>query len=125
MTNDDILKIAMEQSAFDANCQSSDFMADYNVIVYSKKNPEARKYIELPFICDLISYGTNIVASIDSKYEDIVRKYIDTYSVEHCFETPNMHVLNREFMKHNMKVCFMAEYFLPDINNLSSIKCKY
>ena len=43
------------------------------------KNPGARRYLELPFVCDLISYGTNIVASVDRKYETIVRNYIEKY----------------------------------------------
>ena len=38
-----------------------------NVIAYSKKNPAARRYLELPLACNLISYGNNVVASIESK----------------------------------------------------------
>ena len=98
MTNNDILQIAMGQSAIDANCAPEDFRKKKNILVPSAKNPKARKYLELPFVCNLISYGSNIVASIDKNYEDIVRAYIDKYPVEHCFETPNMHVLWHESM---------------------------
>jgi len=28
-------------------------------------------------------------------------------------------------MKHNMQVCFMAEYFLPDVNAIPDIDCGY
>lgn len=125
MTNQDILKIAMEQSAIDANCRVEDFMRNDNVIVESVKNTGARKYLQLPLPCNLISYGTNIVASIDMQYKQIVESYINTYSIEHCFETPNMHVLNEAFEKHGMQTCFMAEYFLPDVNNLSPLNCQY
>jgi len=125
MTNREILRIAMAQSAADANCAAGDFEQDRSIIVPSVPNPRARKYLELPFICNLISYGTNIVASIDMQYEDIVRKYIDSYPPEHCFETPNLQVLNSAFMGHDMQVCFMAEYFLPDLDALTQIKCKY
>ena len=76
-------------------------------------------------MCDLISYGTNIVASVDRKYETIVRNYIEKYPVEHCFETPDLHVLNEAFLEHGMKVCFMAEYFLPDVNQLRKLPCRY
>ena len=76
-------------------------------------------------MCDLISYGTNIVASVDRKYETIVRNYIEKYPVEHCFETPDLHVLNEAFLEHGMKVCFMAEYFLPDMNQLRKLPCRY
>lgn len=88
-----ILEIAMEQSAIDASCQASDFTRLDNVIVKSKSSLKARKYLQLPFICNLISYGTNIVASIDMQYRDIVEKYINKYSVAQCFETPSMQVI--------------------------------
>lgn len=120
-----ILDIAMEQSAIDANCKASDFARFDNVIVESKSSPKARKYLELPFICNLISYGTNIVASIDMQYKYIVEKYINKYSVSQCFETPSMQVINEAFKKHNMQVCFMAEYFLPDINAIPKLSCDY
>ncbi|MGL4572839.1 MAG: GNAT family N-acetyltransferase [Clostridium sp.] len=125
MTNKDILEIAMKQSAIDANCKIDDFKASGSVIVESIKNSNARRYLESPIACNLISYGQNIVASIQMEYKDIVENYIRKYQVEHCFETPNMHVLNNEFEKYGMQVCFMAEYFLPDINELSVQKCKY
>ena len=125
MTNQDILQIAMRQSAVDANCRAEDFTREENVVVTSVKNPGARRYLELPFVCDLISYGTNIVASVDRKYETIVRNYIEKYPVEHCFETPDLHVLNEAFLEPGMKVCFMAEYFLPDVNQLRKLPCRY
>lgn len=125
MTNEEILETAMRQSAIDANCKAEDFKSSKNVIVQSVKNQNARKYLELPLACNLISYGNNIVASIDMKYKDIVESYINKYDTEHCFETPNMQVLNTEFMKHGLQVCFMAEYFLPDINVLNPQPCEY
>lgn len=124
-TNESILHIAMSQSAIDANCAAKDFIKDKNVIVISAANPFARKYLELPFSCNLISYGNNIVASVDAKYRDIVSQYINRFSAEHCFETPNLHILNDEMQKYNLRVCFMAEYFLPDLNYLIVQDCPY
>ncbi len=123
MTNKDILKIAMAQSAIDANCKPEDFEKNENVIVQSLKNPDARRYLELPFSCNLISYGTNIVASVDINYRQIVEDYLSGYPIEHCFETPNMHVLSEAFKSRHLQICFMAEYFLPDINALSVLDC--
>lgn len=125
MTNGEILETAMRQSAIDANCHTDDFKKNDHVIVSSAKHPGARKYLQLPFACSLISYGTNIVASIDMQYRDIVDRYIHKYPVEHCFETPHMHVLNKEFEKYDMQVCRMAEYFLPDIDKIPVITCEY
>ncbi len=124
-TNKDILDIAMKQSAIDAGCDAGDFMSGQNIVVLSKKNAEARKYLELPFACNLISYGNNIVASVREEYKDIVLSYINSFPVEHCFETPNMHVLNDALQEKNHRVCFMAEYFLPDLDSLHKLECPY
>lgn len=125
MTNQEILRIAMCQSAIDANCCAEDFCQSQNKIVLSADHPNARKYLTLPFYCNLISYGNNIVASVNEEIADVVKKYINQYPVEHCFETPNMHVLNDELQKRGMRICFMVEYFLPDINVLTAKSCDY
>ena len=125
MTNREIWDIAMKQSAIDANCDKNDFIRKENIITASAKDPGARKYLQFPIPCMLITYGTNIVASIDMEYKDIVERYIEKYPIEHCFETPNLHVLNKEFEKHDMRVCFMAEYFLPDMDKIPDLKCEY
>lgn len=125
MTNEEIFKIAMSQSAIDSNCEAEDFRKTENVIVISSTNENARKYLELPFDCNLVSYGNNIVASVDPEIRDIVSDYINKYSIEHCFETPNMHVLNDELQKKGKRVCFMAEYFLPDMNVIKELPCNY
>lgn len=125
LTNKEILHIAMKQSATDLNCSERDFLDEENKIVVSSKNPGARRYLTLPFDCNFVSYGNNIVASINEEYREIVDAYIRKYPIEHCFETPNIHVLNDEFQKYGMRVCFMAEYFLPDIRLLKELDCTY
>lgn len=79
MTNKDILNTAMKQSAIDLNCHVNDFLSAENKIVYSQQNDSARKYLELPFDCNLVSYGNNIVASVRPGIEDIVKDYITKY----------------------------------------------
>lgn len=100
--------MAMEQSAIDLNCDWTDFLEKDNKIVYSKERKGARKYLQLPFSCNLVSYGNNIVASVNEETEAIVRAYISKYAAEHCFETPNMHVLNEQLQKLGQKICFMG-----------------
>ena len=124
-TNKELLRIAMEQSAMDANCDVTDFVSKQNVVVISKENKNARKYLKLPLPCNLISYGNNIVASVREGYKEIVMSYINRYSIEHCFETPNMHVLNDALQKDKIRICFMAEYFLPDLDCLRELECGY
>lgn len=125
MRNKDIIEIAMQQSAIDSNCSMDDFMRTDNKIVLSEKNPDARRYLKLPFHCDLTSYGNNIVASVSEELKEIVGKYIEKYPVEHCFETPNLLVLIEKLKPFDLNVCFMAEYFLPDMNSLKRLSCGY
>lgn len=125
MTNQEIMQIAMQQSACDVNCESADFLREDNIVVLSKADENARRYLTLPFECDLISYGNNIVASVREDLADIVWRYIQKYPVEHCFETPNMHVLNDALQEKGLRICFMAEYFLPDVAALKELPCEY
>lgn len=125
MTNKDILNIAMRQSAVDLSCSADDFLSDKNRVIISQKNDGARKYLELPFECNLVSYGNNIVASVRSDVSETVNKYINKYPIEHCFETPNMNVLSEKLSAYGLKICFMAEYFLPDLSVLKKLPCKY
>lgn len=125
ITNEMIRQIAMHQSAIDSNCAVEDFTRNENVITISKENKDARKYLKLPHVCDLTSYGDNIVATVSEEYKEIVEQYINKYSVAHCFETPNMHVLNDAFQRAGYRVCFMAEYFLPDVRHLQALPCEY
>ena len=120
MNNKDILKIAMEQSAVDLCANAGDFEKNSNVVVISHENDGARKYLKLPFSCQLVSYGNNVVASVSPEFREITESYINTYPTEHLFETPNMHVLNEALAKFGQKICFMAEYFLPDVDVLHS-----
>ncbi|HZK34768.1 MAG TPA: GNAT family N-acetyltransferase [Bacillota bacterium] len=125
MTNDEVLKIAMAQSAIDQNCKAEDFCSSENIVVSSLANEGARKYLTLPFFCNLVSYGNNIVASLNPELVELVDGYINTYSIEHCFEPPNIYVLNEGLEKRGLRVCFMAEYFLPDMSMLKSLPCQY
>ena len=125
MTNQEILKIAMEQSARDLSAEAKDFEREENVIVLSKENAAARKYLSLPFSCQIVSYGTNAVASVLPEYREIAENYINKYAVAHLFETPNLHVLNEALMAKGQKICFMAEYFLPDVEALRPLDCPY
>ncbi len=125
MTNEEILSIAIRQSAIDLSCEAIDFTLQENKVVFSKPNALARKYLELPFECQLVTYGNNIVASVQPALANAVSGYINKYAVEHCFETPNMNVLSDILANYGLKICFMAEYFLPDVTLLKKLPCNY
>lgn len=125
MTNQQILQTAMRQSALDINCSAQDFLQDHHVIVKSGVGPDARKYYKEPIACNLVSYGNNIVASVRDEYREIVEEYIGKFEFYHCFETPNMHWLNERLLEKGQKICFMAEYYLPDVEHLRALPCAY
>ena len=115
----------MEQSAADLGCKAEDFISDKNVIVPLKMGSNAKRYYKLPIGCNLISYGSNVVAAVTDEVADIVTEYISRFEFYHCFETPNMHWLNEKLLPKGLMTCFMAEYYLPDVNRLTSLPCSY
>ncbi len=125
MTNQDILRTALEQSAIDCNCDPADFLSGENKIVLSRADGRARAYLPLPFECDLVSYGNGIVAQVSPRTRDAVAWYIGKYEAAHCFESPNVIALNEKLAAFSLKVCYMAEYFLPDVNLVRELPCDY
>lgn len=125
MTNADILQIALQQSAIDLNCRPEDFFKDTPVVVRSMPAPDARRYLKLPFDCNLVTYGSNIVASVSARTEKIVREYIFSDRVERCFGTPNMHRLDEQLYPMGLRTRHMAEYFLPDVQAIPNLTCGY
>lgn len=123
--NREIITIAMKQSALDINAEYTDFLKETNVIVKSGVGSFARKYYKEPIACNFVSYGNNIVASVRDEYRETAEEYLNKFEFYHCFETPNMHWLEERMEKLGQKICFMAEYFLPDINKLSRLSCVY
>lgn len=125
MTNREILEAAVRQSAVDLGCAEEDLLSSVNKVVTSRPHPDARKYLQLPFFCNLVSYGTNVVAAVDERVSDFVLRYLNRFRAAHCFETPQLHLLSAEFAKYGQTICFMAEYFLPDRTVLKELLCPY
>lgn len=125
MTNNDVLKIAIEQSAEDIGCKAEDFLVDENRIVPLKLGANAKKYYKLPIGCIFISYGNNVVAAAGDETFEIVKEYLSKFEFYHCFETPNIRWLNERIEPLGLTVCFMAEYYLPDLNRLTELPCEY
>ena len=121
MINKDILRIAMKQSAEDIGCKAEDFLKSENVTVPFRLGKNARKYYKEPITCNLVSYGSNIVAASSEETAELVSEYIGRYDFYHCFETPNMHWLNERLAQKGHSICFMAEYYLPDMNRIPEI----
>lgn len=126
MNNQEILAVAAAQSAIDSSCKPEDFFCGKSKAVLSRPHPGARRYLDLPFDLDLTSYGENVIASArNEELAAIAEEYITKYPPEHCFETPNLHVLMEKLRPLGLDVCFMAEYWLPDVRVLRPLDCAY
>lgn len=93
-----------------------------NKTVLSKENPKARKYLHLPFYCDFTSYGNNVVTSVSEELFEAVKGYLTDFPAECCCEASNLFLLMKRVCSDN---CFMAEYFLPDVEFLKIVDCGY
>lgn len=125
LTNKEIWEIALSQSAVDYSCQPEDFLGERGKVVISRMHENARKYLPLPFDFDMTSYGNCIVAQCREDLVTIAEAYIAQYDVGHAFETPHLQALDDMLAPHGLKTCFMAEYFLPDVDALRELPCDY
>lgn len=121
MTTHPFLLQAMAQSALDLACSPDDFTKSENVVVESKKTEGAHVYFEQPFLCNVTSYGKNAVASVKTGYHEKVKAFLDAFPTAHLFETPAIYALNEIFREEDSRVCFLAEFFLPDPEKLSPL----
>jgi ribosomal protein S18 acetylase RimI-like enzyme len=115
MNNQDILRIAMEQSVIDFNCSIDDFIDIGNTVVISKLNEGAKKCFKKPQFCSFAYYGGGLVASVDKRIKEFISEFINRHPDYSSFDTPQLIFLNKELEKYGKCVCHIAEFFLPDI----------
>ena len=128
MTNKEILKIALRQSAIDCACEPGDFLKSGHTLTLSRPNPEARRYLELPHICNFATYANGVVAAAGEAYMDAADRCLAMFPPERAyrlFETPGLHDVDEIFASLGGKTRFMAEYFLPDVELLRPKKCPF
>lgn len=123
MTNEEALWIALSQSAIDHGCRPEDFLSGQNKAVPSRNSPDARRYLCRPQALELTSYGANAVASASPELMEAAKAYVDRYPAVHCFQTPQLLVLSKRLRPFGMELCFMGEYFLPDLDRLRGLDC--
>lgn len=125
MTNKQIWDTALNQSALEFGCEPGDFLSGQPKVTISRSHSAARRYLPLPFACDMVSYGPNVVAQCSEAVAPIAYDYIRRYPAFHCFETPHLQALDDMLAPHGLKVCFMAEYFLPDVDAVKEQPCDF
>lgn len=125
MTNQDILRAAMQQSAIDMSCSADDFLLSSPQVVLSMQNDSARKYLTLPFDMQFATYGNNVVASVQPPFRQIAQDYLRCFDAAHAFETPGILALDDRLKPLGLRICYMAEYFLPDLSLMHQLPCAY
>ena len=65
------------------------------------------------------------MAAATDEAADMVSAYVGRYEFYHCFETPNIHWLNDRLTEKGHKICFMAEYYLFDVDRAPDLSCAY
>ena len=125
MTQEQILRTALEQSALECGCTPAQFSADAPQLLPYRRHPAARRYLPDPIECDLVYYGSNIVAVTSERTRAAVAQYLARTPAYRSFETPAIYALNELLQPYHLKVCFMAEYWLPDIAALQPQPCPY
>ena len=128
MTKKEILAVSLRQSAIDFSCSEEDFLRNVNVVSESKPAEGASRYMKLPHICGLASYGTNVVASCRADLIPEVETFINGQEKSHrCFETPQIYELNRILRKAGAEICWMHTVCLPDPDAVfgADLTCPY
>lgn len=121
----DVLDTALRQSAADLSCSTEDLLKEENTVVLSHPSEAARRYLKLPFCCNLVSYGAGVVASVSPQFAALAERYINSREAIRCFETPHILLFDEALQKLGARLCFMARYYLPDPETLKPLPCRY
>lgn len=125
MTNREIMEAALLQSSWDLQCDAEDFFKDEPVVVISK--PEKRKKKFMPEInaLEMVTYGTNVVASVIDELKEIAETYLKGKDPERAFEAPGLFELNRALLPFGYEVSFMGQDYLPRTELLKELPCPF
>ena len=125
MTREDMLRIALRQSAEEAGCLPGDFLSGRSRVVPLRMGPDARAYYRPPIACNFVSYGSCVVAAAQPELAELAEEYVGRFEFYRCFETPALDWLAGRLAEKGCKVCFMAEYWLPGEERIPVRGCAY
>lgn len=116
MTQQDVLNIALRQSAADCSCSPEDFTRTEHVITEAVPSADARKDRPNPPLCRMVSFGSNIVAACRKDLIPDITAYVNSQPAHYrCFETPYLFDLNKTLQKAGVQMARMGWGFLPDV----------
>ncbi len=121
----DILCAALEQSALDCACAPSDFAKGEHVVTISRAQAGARRDLSLPHAFDMVSYGSNVVASVREELVPAAGRYLAGRSTQECFAPPALHELGALLAPFGLRIGCQSEYYLPDPARMRKWDCAY
>ena len=95
-------------------------MQQQSIITLPCASTSARKYLDVPFRCSLVSYGKNVVACAEKVLHNELRQYLDGHKFYRCLTSPAVFELNEILASAGLKVGYMSEYFLPDVSKMQA-----
>ena len=108
MTNAEVLKTVLQQSAINCCCAPEDFLSAHNVVRTTHEREGLPAYHKQPQICDLVSYGSNLVACCIEELVAPVSAWVKSADTVHdCFETPMLYGLNQLLAPHDARHRFL------------------
>lgn len=128
MTKAEVLEIALAQSAINCNGTPDDFWASEPVVRVQTEREGLPAYFDLPRVCDLVSFGSNVVACCTEPLVEPLTSWLASLgAVFEAFETPGIYRLNELLAPHQLGARYQAEYFLPDVDAVftSERSCPY
>ncbi len=126
MTNQEMLQVAMQQSALDIGCNAVDFLTCINKVVPLYIGENAKKYYcSNSIACNFVSFGNNVVVATKNEVRDTIQEYVNKYEFYRCFETPSLLWLSDHIKVSGQTIWLMAEFYLPDVNRLKRQLCQY
>lgn len=119
MTNKDIMKIALKQSAKDYGFDVNDLInGSFKIFKPQPVSEEARNYLTKPPYCQFVYYGQSLVAITDDEIKDFVEKYLSKYKSEiyRVFDAPQINTLNNKLEKYGKCIAHISQTYLPDLD---------
>lgn len=127
MTNDEIIKIAMNQCAKDMMCEPEAFLSE-GVLVIPMTDCEAvrkrgqKKSILSFMTCNMVYWGKGIVCTCDSRIVAEMKRAIHPDNAFRNMELCKLYEFNDILAPLNKQINCMANYLLPDVTADVSVR---
>ncbi len=113
MYQNDIVKTASLQLAYDYSCSPTDFFGQKNKVITSVLTAKRRRFLKQPEFLKICSMGENAVINCSNEIIDFMKDIADKFSGTEIFEEKVKFAINRELSKYNKAISEVKVYYLP------------